>query len=192
MQIVMRKTSELVPYERTIRASKCKVVPVPVPMAQDFFIRNHRQTAPLVTTQAVMLGLDYRGELVAVMMYDRSAGAVRGAKGDFELMRLSISKNTQVHGGASKLQKACEEALREKGETRIFSYSNATINNGKVYEALGFHAGKIDEGQPHVILRNNALVRLINLYPKTTNGELAIRGWTKTFIGGNKMWTKDI
>ena len=84
------------------------------------------------------------------------------------------------------------QALRDKGEETIFSYSNATINSGKVYKALGFTEKRIDGGQPHVIMRNNALVRLVKLYPKTTNGELAIRGWIKTFLGGNKMWTKRI
>lgn len=46
--------------------------------------------------------------------------------------------------------------------------------------------------QPVVIMRSNALVRLINLYPKTTVGELALRGWIKTHIGGNKTWWKNI
>ena len=41
---------------RTIRASKCEILPVPVPVAKDFFIRNHRQTVPNVTKQAVSLG----------------------------------------------------------------------------------------------------------------------------------------
>ena len=31
---------------RTIRASKCEIVPCPTELAQDFFIRNHRQSPP--------------------------------------------------------------------------------------------------------------------------------------------------
>ena len=178
--------------ERTLRASKCKVRPVPTELAQDFFIRNHRQTAPNINASAFCFGLDYKGELVAVMLYAKQNGAVRGGNTDYELVRLSISKNTRVHGGASKLQKACENALRENGIKKIFSYSNATINTGAVYKALGFKEGKINAGQPFVILRNNILVRLVNLYPKTTNGELALRGWLKTHISGNKMWVKEI
>jgi len=41
---------------RTLRASKCEVYPVPVPVAKDFFIRNHRQSVPNVTKQAVSPG----------------------------------------------------------------------------------------------------------------------------------------
>ena len=194
----IEETAEQVSYKRAthikrkIRASKCGIVPVPKELAQDFLIRNHRQTAPNMNDSALSLGLQYGSELVAVMIYARQGGAVRGSNNNYELLRLSISKDTQIHGAASKLQKACEQALRDKGEETIFSYSNATINSGKVYKALGFTEKRIDGGQPHVIMRNNALVRLVKLYPKTTNGELAIRGWIKTFLGGNKMWTKRI
>lgn len=194
----IEETAEQVAYkeaqqiQRKIRASKCNIAPVPLELAQDFFLRNHRQTAPLVSSAAVSLGLEFKGELVAVMLYDKQNGAVRGNNNNYELLRLSISKHTQIYGGASKLQKASEQALREKGVKKIFSYSNATINNGRVYEALGFEEKGIDEGQPHVIMRSNALVRLINLYPKTTVGELALRGWIKTHIGGNKTWWKNI
>ena len=178
---------------RTIRASKCEVVPCPVELAQDFFIRNHRQKPPLVRNQtAVSFGLAYKGELVAVMLYDVSNGAIRGKKKDYELVRLSISKGTMIHGGASKLQKACENTLREMGEKKIYSYSNATINSGAVYEKLGFQTSKIEGGQPFVVLRNNKLERLINLYPNSTDRALAKNGWIKTHIGGNRMWVKNI
>ena len=177
---------------RTIRASKCAVMPCPTEMAQDFFIRNHRQTAPLVRDTAVCFGLVYRGELVAVMLYDISNSAVRGRKRDYELMRLSISKATRVHGGASKLQAACEGTLRQMGVKQIYSYSNATINSGAVYEKLGFVGTKVEGGQPFVILGNNKITRLINLYPNSTDEKLALHGWLKTHLGGNKVWKKVI
>lgn len=194
----IEETAEQVSYKkathvkRKLRASKCGVVPVPKELALDFFIRNHRQSAPIINDSAISLGLEYQGELVAVMLYAKQNGAVRGANENYELVRLSISKDTQVNGAASKLQKACESALIEKGESEVFSYSNATINSGKVYETLGFTQKRIDGGQPHVIMRSNALVRLVNLYPKSTNSELALRGWIKAFVGGNKMWVKQL
>lgn len=178
--------------ERKLRASKCECVPVPTALAQDFFIHNHRQSAPNISEKSVSLGLLYRGELVAVMLYDISAGAVRGKNKKYELLRLSIAKGTQVHGGASKLQSACENALREIGSKKIYSYSNATINSGAVYEKLGFICKRADMGQPFVILKNNKLERLINLYPESTDEKLAFHGWIKTHIGGNKVWEKDI
>lgn len=96
---------------RSIRASKCQVMPVPKNLAKDFFIRNHRQSQPLISSNSVCYGLAYNDELVAVMLYDISAGAVRGRNKNYELVRLSISKGTQIHGGASKLQGACEATL---------------------------------------------------------------------------------
>ena len=178
---------------RTLRASKCEVVPCPLDLAQDFFIRNHRQKPPLVrNSTAVSFALVYKEECVAVMLYDVSNGAIRGQKKDYELVRLSISKGTRIHGGASKLQKACEKTLWEMGERSIYSYSNATINSGAVYSKLGFKTSKVEGGQPFVLLRNNKLERLINLYPNSTDRILAQNGWLKTHIGGNRLWVKDI
>lgn len=194
----IEETAEQIGYKaettttRKIRASKCEIIPVPRDVALDFFIRNHRQTLPNVSKGAILLGLVYDGELVSVMHYDTAAGAVRGAKEGYELVRLAIARNTQVHGGASKLQKACEEVMEQMGVVKIFSYSNATINNGRVYEKLGFKSGKVDNGQPFVIMKDNRLERLITLHPYSTDEELALRGQLKTHIGGNKLWTKDI
>lgn len=192
------ETAEQIGYKareavtRKLRASKCEVNPVPKETALDFFIRNHRQTAPHITRAAVYLGLVYKSELVAVMGYDQSSGAVRGVKEGYELVRLAISRETQIHGGASKLQKACEDVLRRMGVYDIFSYSNATINTGAVYEKLGFHRDRIDGGQPFVICENNEITRLINLYPNSTDKILAAKGRLKTHLGGNIMWTKNI
>lgn len=177
---------------RTLRASKCTCEPCPVELAQDFFIRNHRQSAPNIRKTAVCFALVYRGEMVAVMLYDISNGAVRGRNRDYELVRLAISKGTRIHGGASKLQGACEDVLRQMGIKKIYSYSNATINSGAVYEKLGFVGTKVDGGQPFVILNNNKIIRLISLYPRSTDKQLAQHGWIKTHLGGNRVWKKEI
>lgn len=177
---------------RTLRASKCEVLPVPPELALDFFIRNHRQSAPHISGAAVCFGLAFQSELVAVMLYDISNGAVRGNKREYELVRLSIGKGTMIHGGASKLQQACEVTLAEMGQRKIYSYSNATINSGAVYEKLGFDGSKVDRGQPFVIMKNNDLVRLANLHPDSTDEALALRGQLRTHLGGNRIWTKEI
>lgn len=177
---------------RTLRASKCDVLPCPIEFAQDFFIRNHRQSPPLIRHTAVCFSLVFKGEVVAVMLYDISDGAVRGNKKEYELVRLSISRGTRIHGGASKLQQACEDTLRQMNIADIYSYSNATINNGGVYEKLGFDGTKISGGQPHVIKKDNEITRLINLYPHSTDEALALRGWIKVHLGGNRTWKKTI
>lgn len=188
-QISYKTNTEI---NRTIRASKCEILPVPKDLALDFFIRNHRQTAPQWGIGAVCFGLVFKDELVAVMLYSIQGGAVRGQNFSYELVRLSIAKGARIHGGASKLQAACEDTLRQMGVSQIFSYSNATINTGAVYEKLGFKEHAIEGGQPFVIKKDNELVRLVNLHPISTDDELAARGWLKTHLGGNKTWKKEI
>lgn len=191
-------TANQVSYKRqqkivkTLRASKCEVVPLPKPIALDFLIRNHRQSAPNFRKTAVCYGLVNNGELVALMQYDRSNGGVRGKKTEYELVRLAIRHGYKIHGGASKLQKACENTLRALGETEIYSYSNATINTGGVYKQLGFDDLGADGGQPHVLKGDNTITRLLTLYPHTTHKALAVRGHIKVYLGGNRMWRKRI
>jgi N-acetylglutamate synthase-like GNAT family acetyltransferase len=128
------------------------------------------------------------------MTYDKTNGAVRGASKakKYELLRLAFAKHISIAGGGSRLQKHCEQALRELGEKEIFSYSNATINSGRVYEALGFESKTIDDGQPFVIMEDYSIVRLITLHPYSTDYYLAKANRFKTHIGGNKLWIKHL
>lgn len=191
------RTANQISYKEKIdtvrlRASKCDCVPLPNIVAQEFFRKNHRQTLPRLTTRWITFGLTYDNEILGAMCYDRTEGAVRGAKENYELLRLAFKHGVSIAGGASKLQKHCEEALAAIGETRIFSYSNATINEGRVYEALGFEKGKVDGGQPFVVMPDYRILRLIELHPYSTNKALAQRECIKTHIGGNRIWYKDI
>lgn len=176
-----------------IRASKCKIEPIPARLAMQFFRRNHRQSLPRITSESVSYGLIYKDQLVGVMTYDKTAGGVRGhSHANFELLRLAFAHGKQIMGGASKLEKACEASLAELGENEIFSYSNATINSGKVYQALGFEPTRIDNGQPFVIMEDFSLVRLISLHPHSTHRALARSHRMTARIGGNITWTKRI
>lgn len=182
--------------DRKIRASKCKAVPIPSCIALDFFVRNHRQSPPTISSDGVSFALVLEGETVAVMTYDLKKDAVRGKgkEGKFELLRLSIQHGVSVMGGASKLQKICEESLRGLGISQIFSYSNATINNGRVYEALGFTGGRVTAGRVFVIKTDFSLEGLAACSAKgiATLDELHKRGYLRASIGGNRLWTKDI
>lgn len=195
----VEETAEQIRYKagdavkRKIRASKCEVIPVPRETALDFCIRNHRQSLPHVGKYAVYMGLVFEGELVALMGYDVQNGAVRGGKRNYELLRLAICRDTQVFGGASKLQKACEDVLVELGEEKIFSYSNATINSGSVYQKLGFEKKEITSGAAMVLELNNNIHYLCNLkFPYSTDKSLAARGQLKVHITGNVLWEKRI
>lgn len=176
-----------------IRASKCQLEPIPARLALQFFRRNHRQTLPRITSASISYGLIYQSQLVGVMTYDKTAGGIRGhSHAGYELLRLAFAHGKQIMGGASKLEKACEATMANLGEKEIFSYSNATVNTGRVYAALGFEPTRIDGGQPFVIMEDFSLRRLIELYPHSTNKALARAHRLKTHIGGNITWTKRI
>ena len=152
---------------------------------------------PNLSKDAISYALVYNGEIVAVMTYDLTGGAVRGLqKADkYELLRLSIKHGTQINGGASKLEKHCEEAIRHFGCTGIFSYSNATINEGNVYKQLGFTQSAITQGQAWVVERDFSLVRLVTCCANgkgAKNSDLYRRGAVKVHITANRTWVKDI
>ena len=186
--------------ERKLRAHKCQLLPIPNAAARRFFVKNHRQSLPNLTNNAINIALVYEGEIVAVMSYDLTGGAVRGLQkaNKYELLRLSIKHGTQINGGASKLQKRCEECIRHQGCNEIFSYSNATVNEGNVYKQLGFQQSEIQDGQAWVIERDFSLVRLANCCASHGNGkgakniDLLRRGAVKVHITANRTWIKNI
>lgn len=180
-----------------IRAHKCRVMPIPSRVAQAFYIKNHRQSAASISGQSVSFALVYNNEIAAVMTYDMTSGAVRGSSkaGKYELLRLAIRSGVQVQGGASKLQQKCEDALVSIGCNEIFSYSNATINEGNVYAQLGFTRGKIDPGRAYVVMPNYSLIGLAafcSQYGSGNNETLRRHGLVKVHIGGNRIWTKHL
>lgn len=183
--------------EQRLRAHKCEIKPIPREVAAAFYVRNHRQSAVVISAESVSFALVYGGEIVSVMTYDLTDSAVRGkSKADkYELLRLAIRKGTQVNGGASKLQQACEHALLSIGCEDIFSYSNATINEGGVYGNLGFEKGKIDPGRAYVVMPDYSLIGLAafsSKYGSGGNDTLRRYGLCKVYIGGNRIWTKHL
>lgn len=179
--------------DRKVRAHNCQVVPIPQAAALAFFVKNHRQSPPQMRETCICYALVLKGEIVAVMTYDLTAGATRGhgKAAKYELVRLSIKKGTQVNGGASKLQAACEEAVLHFGCSEIFSYSNATINEGGVYKQLGFTQGKIDPGAAYVLARDFSLKRLSGyIEVGAKNVDLIKRGEVKVLFYANRVWEK--
>ena len=183
--------------ERKLRAHKCQLLPIPNAAARRFFVKNHRQSVPNLTNNAINMALVYEGEIVAVMSYDLTGGAVRGLQkaNKYELLRLSIKHGTQINGGASKLEKRCEECIRHQGCNEIFSYSNATINEGNVYQQLGFSKSEIIRGQAWVVERNFDLVRLVTCCANgkgAKQSDLVRRGAVNVHITANRTWIKNI
>ena len=198
----VEKTANQISYKEhnvagKIRASKCGVIPLHEQQVNDFLLHNHRQgKMPPSNGDPVSFGLVYDGQLMAVMNYSKQKNAIRGAsKADkHELVRLAIAHGFCVNGGASKLQKHCEEALRALGQTEIFSYSNATINNGGVYRQLGFVSNGVEQGRVFVIMHDNRIKSLASLC--SSEGakleDLAKCGNISFRLGGNKLWVKNI
>ena len=182
--------------ERKLRAHKCQLLPIPNAAARRFFVKNHRQSIPNLTNNAINMALVYEGEIVAVMSYDLTGGAVRGLQkaNKYELLRLSIKHGTQINGGASKLEKRCEECIRHQGCNEIYSYSNATINEGNVYQQLGFSKSEILAGAAWAVERNFNIVRLAT-YRHTKSAkdcDLLRVGCVKTHVTANRTWIKNI
>lgn len=79
------------------------------------------------------------------------------------------------------------------GETSVFSYSNATINNGDVYAALGFRRGKCEVGQETVLSTSGSLTRLLNLADGVRDiRSLAIYKRLVCRLSANIFWEKKI
>ena len=164
-----------------------------IELAQSDVLIETEQKLPRITSANISYGLIHHGQLMGVMTYDKTAGGIRGhSHANYELLRLAFAHGKQIMGGASKLQKACEATMAALGEDEIFSYSNATINTGRVYAALGFEPTRIDNGQPFVIMEDFSLRRLIELHPHSTNKALARAHRLKAHVGGNITWTKSI
>jgi hypothetical protein len=90
-----------------------------------------------------------------------------------------------------------EECIRHQGCTEIFSYSNATINEGNVYRQLGFTQSAIQGGQAWVVERDFSLVRLVNCcavrgFAGAKNADLLKRSAIKVHVTANRTWVKDI
>lgn len=128
-EIVESRILHILGKSRTIFARKCKIVELNGSNAAAFMRNNHIQGTCAATTK---LGLEYKGELVAVMTF----GKPRFSKdADVELLRYANTIGVSVVGGASKLFK---HFLKKNSGLSIISYSDRRWNTGELYSNLGF------------------------------------------------------
>lgn len=87
------------------------------------------------TSTSYKYGLFYNDELVAAMCFNKFRKGTGKDRGEFayELVRYATLCN--VVGGASKL---LSHFIKEMSPKIIYSYSDNTISEGKMYEILGF------------------------------------------------------
>lgn len=125
--------SKLGIYEHRIGARQCKVVEVNPKAASEFLDKNHIQGA---STSTVKLGLEYKGELVALMTFGkRKPGQGRKGDPDWELLRFCSLRGWQIQGGAQKL---FTHFLKTYKPEKVVSFSSNDISIGNLYRTLGF------------------------------------------------------
>ena len=114
-----------------VYARKCAIVSVPNELAREFYELNHIQGWRRTGTH---LGLQYSGQLVAVMTFTQNLSErCTNAGTTWELAR--FASTAQVVGGASKLFKALLDATKAAA---VVSYSDDRLFTGRMYESIGF------------------------------------------------------
>ena len=110
-------------YSQRIYARKCTIKEINSKTYIDFCYNNHIQGP---ARASVKLGLEYNGELLAIMSFGNS----RFKKDETELIRYCSKLNTQVIGGFSKLIKHFNKSF--------ITYCDLRYSNGSGYLKNGF------------------------------------------------------
>jgi rubrerythrin len=129
-ELVKSRLSTALGKNQRIYARNCKLVIVDSKIAMRFLEDNHMQgTCPA----SVRLGLEYNGELVALMTFGK---ARYNKKIEWELLRFVTKKYTCVAGGASKL---LSSFIKQYDPLSIVSYCDLRWNTGTLYTSIGFN-----------------------------------------------------
>lgn len=123
--------SKLGIYEHRIGASKCKVVEVPSSVARTFLDNNHIQG---FCNSTIRYGLEYKGELVALMCFKKGSNPSAKKTCTWDLIRFCSKTGVSVIAGAERLL----IHFRQEHQGSIVSYASHDISNGGLYEKLGF------------------------------------------------------
>ena len=127
--LIQSRIKSLLFKNSRIPARKCTVREITSRRASEFLKLTHIQGP---RPASCSLGLFFNEELVAVMTFCRS----RYQKDiEWELLRYSTSRNTNIVGGAGKLFSAF---LKKKKPQSVISYSDRMRNRGGVYTSIGF------------------------------------------------------
>lgn len=109
-------------------ARKCKIVELSVQTAATFFERNHLQG---YSKCSVRLGLEYCGELIAVLTMGKSRF---DNNIEWEICRFANTLNTTTVGGFQKLLKYF---IKTHNPISIVTYADKRYSNGGVYSHFG-------------------------------------------------------
>jgi hypothetical protein len=169
--------------DRRIFARKCKVIVVDVRHCLKFLDENHIQGSDKST---IKMGLEYEGELVSIMTFNKLEGRKKMLDGEWNLSRFCNKLGYSVVGGASKL---LSYFVKEYGVTRIVSYADRDWSVGNLYEVLGFTL--VDESSPDYKYVVDGVRRHKQNYKKSNlgiQGQKITEKQHMTSLGYHRIW----
>lgn len=113
-------------------ARKCTISEIDWRLGRDFVEQYHIQGIKLKSLLSV--GLYYQNELIGVCLFNKHH---RGS-GEFVLSRLVFKTDWCVVGGASKLISFGKKWGKERGFSKMISWSDNRWSYGNIYEKCGF------------------------------------------------------
>lgn len=115
------------------RSLSLRSAPGPTEAIKSFYTRTHLLGAPISGISYALIDRDAKIKAVMTFASIQSERGSSSGIGVYELVRFSTSGH--VVGAASRLWTAF---LRERGPTRVVSYSDNDLFDGRVYGLLGF------------------------------------------------------
>lgn len=183
---------------RRIFARNTKIVDVDYDTTNTFLDENHRQGS---CTSSIRYGLEYNGELVAIMTFGKPRHTIGKQSEDWELLRFCNKLDTSVIGGASKLFKQFTSLHPNQS---IISFSDRARTQGNLYEILGFkHIRNSDPGYVWVdektdVAYNRIRAQKANIQKllndpnldisKSENYNMTTHGFVRVFDSGSTVW----
>jgi hypothetical protein len=127
--LVCSRITSILGMNTKIPARKCSVRALSSLETSQFLGANHIQGH---CQSQIRLGLDYQGQLVAVMTFGRSR---YNKNVSWELLRYCTNQKVNVVGGAGKLFK---HFVMNHDPAQVISYCDLRWNTGGLYQKLGF------------------------------------------------------
>lgn len=179
-----------------IGARKCSIKQISKEQAKQFININHIQ--PLYTCE-VSFGLFFNNILIGAITGNNHH---RNGQTSFVLQRLCFTSGYQIPGGASKLLKALTNYAKEKGYTKLVSWSDSRISEGSVYEKLNFKF-KIEYKQDYSYVLNGCYNKRFSKQSLKKTQEEKLTGKTEPVLRkeqgyyriwdcGKKLWELNI
>lgn len=181
---------------KKISARDCTAAEISPETASAFLNEHHLQG---FSRAKVHMGLQYRGQIVAVMSFSSLSRAKgrQASEGNYELVRYGCSGI--IRGGASKLLTSFERLCSPR---LLVSYADLRWSTGSLYRTLGFSLVrrtrpnywyfKPQDYNTQVRIHRYSLRKNKNDDPTLTEwGNRRLQGWDRIWDCGNLVFEKD-